>query len=90
MIKLGSFSDFQALQNDMILPLLVGLLTLFILKPVHKYASKYAKIHVQLSKAVEDEERNNIISDHQVDKVSITINQVTQEMDGQNNENTIV
>ena len=82
------------LQNDMILPLLVGLLTLFILKPVHKYASKYAKIHVQLSKMKKE---NNIISDHQVDKVSITINQaedshdnVTQEMDGQNNENTIV
>ena len=94
-IELGSFSDFQALQNDMILPLLVGLLSLFILKPAHKYASRYTKI--KLSKMVEDEERNSIISDNQVDEVCITIDKVedshdnvTQEMNGQNDENTIV
>ena len=96
-IELGSFSDFQALQNDMILPLLVGLLSLFILKPAHKYSSRYTKI--KLSKIVEDEERNGIISDNQlqVDEVCITIDKVedshdnvTQEMNGQNDENTVV
>ena len=76
-IAFGSFSDFQALQNYMILPVF------------------YAK--TKLSKAFVDEERNKIISDHKVDEVCITINQgedshnkVTQEIDGQNDENTIV
>ena len=92
-IELGSFSDFQALQNDMLLPVLMGLLSLLIVKPAYKYASKYANI----KKVVKDEERNNIISDHQVDKACITIDQaedshnnVIQEMDGQNDENIIV
>jgi len=96
-IILGSFSDFQALQNDMIVPLLVGLLSFFIVKPAYKYACKYAK--VQLSKIVEDDtkEKDNITSNNQVEEVHILINQMednhdteTEEMNSQNDENTII
>ena len=91
MISLGSFSDFQALKNDMIIPLLVGLLTLFVLKPAHNYAK------TKLSNKRVEEKTDKIISNNLVDEVHIMIDQVkdshdnkTEEMDGQSDENTIV
>ena len=87
MISLGSFSDFQALQNDMIVPILIGGLTYFFLKPAHKYVSKYVSIRLD-----EDKEKDNIIYDSETNEVSITINQLeeTKQMEDQNDENTIV
>ena len=83
-ISLGSFSDFEGLQNDMILPLLVGLLTLFVLKPAHKYAK--SKIMV--------DEKENTVSNDLVDEVHIMMEESYdtkgEESDGQNDENTIV
>ena len=83
-ISLGSFSDFEGLQNDMILPLLVGLLTLFVLKPAHKYAK--SKIMV--------DEKENTVSNDLVDEVHIMMEESHdtkgEESDGQNDENTIV
>ena len=86
-ISLGSFSDFKALQNDMILPLLVGLLTLFVVKPVHKYAK------TKLSKIMVDEEKDRV-SNSQVDEVHIMMEEShdvkSEQVDSQNDENTIV
>lgn len=86
-ISLGSFSDFKALQNDMILPLLVGLLTLFVVKPAHKYAK------IKLSKIVLEEEKDTI-SNNQVGEVHIMMEEshdtICEEIDSQNDENTIV
>ena len=87
MIALGSFSDFQALQNDMIVPILIGGLTYFFLKPAHKYVSKYVGIRLD-----EDEKKDNMVYDNETNEVSITINQIeeTKQMDNQSDENTTV
>ena len=94
MISLGSFSDFQTLKNDMILPLVAGLLTFFILKSAYK---RYAK--VKLNGIMKDEEaKNDFITKNKVDEVCITINQTQDDHDqieiegtnSQNDENTTV
>ena len=87
MISLGSFSDFEALQNDMILPIVVGLLTLFVVKPAHKYAK------IKLSEIVVEKEKDTV-SNNQVGEVHIMMEEShdtqCEEIDSQNDENTIV
>lgn len=87
MFTLGSFSDFQSLQN-MLLPLLVVLLSIFILKPGYKYACKIMSGNVDVSI-----EKVNIRSHG--DAVHISLDQRdsdtdTEEMGSQNDEDTIV
>ena len=86
MLTLGSFSDFQSLQN-MLLPLLVVLLSIFILKPSYKYVCK------TVSGDISKEEKLNVRDPN--DEVHISLDKIDsdtqfEEMDGLNNENTIV
>ena len=86
MLTLGSFSDFQSLQN-ILLPLLVVLLSIFILKPGYKYVCK--TVNGDISK----EEKLNIGSP--TDEMHISLGKSDsdtdfEEMDGQNDESTIV
>ena len=86
MFTLGSFSDFQSLQN-MLLPLLVVLLSIFILKPGYKYVCKTMNDNVSTEKV-------NIRS-HHGDVMHISLDQRdsdtdTEEMGSQNDEDTIV
>ena len=85
MFTLGSFSDFQSLQN-MFLPLLVVLLSIFILKPGYKYVCK------TMSSDVTTEMVN--IRSH-VDEVHISLDKSDsdteiEEIHSQNDEDTIV
>ena len=85
MFTLGSFSDFQSLQN-MLLPLLVVLLSIFILKPGYKYVCKTLSGNVGIEKV-------NIRSHS--DEVHINLDQSNsdteiEEMGSQNDEDTIV
>ena len=86
MFTLGSFSDFRSLQN-MLLPLLVVLLSIFILKPGYKYVCK-----TTLSSDVTTEKAN--VGGH-IDEVHISLDKSDsdteiEEMDGQNDEDAIV
>ena len=85
MFILGSFSDFQPLQN-MLLPFLVVLLSIFILKPGYKYVCKTLSGNVGTEKV-------NIRSHG--DEVHINLDQndsdtEIEEMGSQNDEDTIV
>ena len=85
MFILGSFSDFQSLQN-MLLPFLVVLLSIFILKPGYKYVCKTLSGNVGTEKV-------NIRSHG--DEVHINLDQndsdtEIEEMGSQNDEDTIV
>ena len=85
MFTLGSFSDFQSLQN-MFLPLLVVLLSIFILKPGYKYVCK------TMSGDVTTEKMN---ARSHVDEVHISLDKSDsdteiEEIHSQNDEDTIV
>ena len=90
MFTLGSFSDFKSLQN-MLLPLLVVLLSIFIMKPAYKLVCKTLNNNNNIEK-IDDVTGNNVDEVHinldKVDKVDSDIE--LEEMDGQNYEDTIV
>ena len=84
MFTLGSFSDFRSLQN-MLLPLLVVLLSIFMLKPGYKYVCKTLNSDVTTEK----------VNVGHVDEVHISLDNSDsdteiEEMDGQNDEDTSV
>ena len=86
MFTLGSFSDFKSLQN-MLLPLLVVLLSIFIMKPAYKFVCK------ALSNSNSTEKSNDATSNG-VDEIHISLEKVDsdtemEEMYSQNDEDTI-
>ena len=90
MFILGSFSDFKSLQN-MLLPLLVVLLSIFIMKPAYKFACKTLNNNNNADKV-------DYVTSNNIDEVHINLDKVDkadsdiemEEMDSQKDEDTIV
>jgi len=83
MFTLGSFSDFQSLQN-MFIPLLVVLLSIFIFKPAYKYVCKMINydFSTEYVNGSHDEGQNSLSMDDYDTEI--------KEMNNQNDEDTIV
>ena len=83
MFTLGSFSDFKSLQN-MLLPLLVVLLSIFIMKPTYKFVCK------TLSNNSNTEKMSNGVDEVHISLEKVDSDTEMEEMHSQNDEDTIV